>query len=288
MYQSVFRPNLFAEKSIIVTGGGSGLGRCAAHELASLGARIALLGRRLDRLETVAEEIARSGGKADCYSCDIREEVAVKETVARVLENHGRIDALVNNAGGQFPALLRDISLNGWNAVVNSNLTGGFLMSRECFTQWMEQHGGNIVNITADCWMGMPQMGHSGAARAGMTNLTETAAVEWAHCGVRVNAVAPGWVASSGFDTYAPQMQEKLASWARHVPLKRHGTEAEVSAAIVFLLTDAAAFINGVTLRVDGGAPNAKATWDMPDHQNSVGYDGFHLAVKPKVLRRDP
>ena len=249
MYLSVFKPSLFADKHIIVTGGGSGIGRCTAHELASLGARVALIGRRIERLERVAREIATEGGQADSYVCDIRDETRVRATVEEILSNHGRIDALVNNAGGQFPALLRDISYNGWMAVVNNNLTGGFLMARECYTQWMEHQGGSIVNIVADCWMGMPEMGHSGAARAGMINLTETAAVEWAQSGVRVNAVAPGWIASSGLDTYAPEMQEKLGHLWRHIPLKRHGTEAEVSAAIAFLLSPGAAFITGVTLR---------------------------------------
>ncbi|MEM7253157.1 MAG: SDR family oxidoreductase [Pseudomonadota bacterium] len=287
MYRSVFKPGLFAGQSIIVTGGGSGLGRCTAHELAALGARVALIGRRRERLDTVRDEIADAGGVADCYAGDIRDETRVREMVGEVLDAHGRIDGLVNNAGGQFPALLRDISANGWDAVVRSNLTGGFFMARECYTQWMESHGGNVVNIVADCWMGMPEMGHSGAARAGMINLTETAAVEWAQSGVRVNAVAPGWVATSGFDTYAPEMQAKLAEWWHHVPLQRHGTEAEVSAAIVFLLCEAAAYITGVTLRVDGGAPNAKATWALPYHQNSTPYDGFHLAAKPRVMREE-
>ena len=130
VYQSVFKSDLFSGQCVIVTGGGSGLGRCAAHELASLGAHVALVGRRLDRLQTVAEEIAQAGGRADCYVGDIRDETRVRELIAEIIAAHGRIDALVNNAGGQFPALLRDISANGWDAVVRSNLTGGFLMGR--------------------------------------------------------------------------------------------------------------------------------------------------------------
>jgi citronellol/citronellal dehydrogenase len=133
----------------------------------------------------------------------------------------------------------------------------------------------------------MPGMGHSGAARAGMLNFTMTAALEWAYAGVRVNAVAPGWIASSGLATYPPEMRPRLQNLWRHVPLKRLGTESEVSAAIVFLLSDAAGFISGSCLRVDGAAPNAKTNWPMPDHDRSHPYYGFPLESPPDFLRRD-
>ena len=118
------------------------------------------------------------GDVATAHACDIRDEDKVQETVAAILAAHGRIDGLVNNAGGQYPAPLTSITAKGWDAVVRNNLTGGFLMARECYTQTMAQHGGAIVNIVADMWHGMPGMGHSGAARAGMFNFTETAACE--------------------------------------------------------------------------------------------------------------
>ena len=194
-YRSVFRDGLFASQVIVVTGGGSGIGRCTAHELSRLGATLALIGRKLDKLQTVANELRgdNPGCDVDIFSCDIREEEKVAETVTAIRKRFGRIDGLVNNAGGQFPAPLSQISQKGWDAVVRNNLTGGFLMARECYTQWMADHGGAIVNIVADMWNGMPNMGHSGAARAGMVNFTETAACEWGVSGVRVNAVAPGW-----------------------------------------------------------------------------------------------
>ncbi|QEZ43063.1 SDR family oxidoreductase [Cupriavidus oxalaticus] len=287
-YRSVFHAGLFAGRTVLVTGAGSGIGRCTAHELASLGARVALAGRKLDKLEQVRAEIIAAepdaAGRLTLHSCDIREEAQVRETVAAVLAAHGSIDGLFNNAGGQFPSPLRDISLKGWEAVVRNNLTGGFLVARECFTQWMEANGGAIVNIIADMWNGMPGMGHSGAARAGMLSFTETAACEWAAAGVRVNAVAPGWIASSGFDTYPPEFQAKIRQLARKVPLQRLGTEAEVSAAVVFLLSPAAAFITGSTLRVDGGVPNAKHTWPQPQHQRSQPYNGFPLYTLPQCL----
>ncbi|HEY9067378.1 MAG TPA: SDR family oxidoreductase [Burkholderiaceae bacterium] len=286
-YRSVFVPGLLAGQVVVVTGGGSGIGRCTAHELAALGAAVALVGRKVEKLEAVRAEIAEATTGATCstHVCDIREEDAVRTTVATVLARHGRIDGLVNNAGGQFPAPLAAISAKGWDAVVRNNLTGGFLMARECVTQWMATAGrGAIVNIIADIWGGMPGMGHSGAARAGMLNFTETAALEWAP--VRVNAVAPGWIASSGMDQYPSAMRETLRGLNELVPLRRLGTESEVSAAIVFLLSPAAAFISGACLRVDGAAPNAKRIWPQVGNGGSTeAFNGFHLASMPKVLR---
>jgi citronellol/citronellal dehydrogenase len=284
-FKTIFRPGLFAGQVVIVTGGGSGIGRCTAHELAALGAKTALVGRRIERLEAVRAEIEQAAGSASCHVCDIREEDRVHDTVAAVLAEHGRIDGLVNNAGGQFPSALKDISQKGWETVVRNNLTGGFLMARESYNQWMAEHGGAIVNIIADMWEGMPGMGHSGAARAGMLNFTETAAVEWAVSGVRVNAVAPGWIASSGLDTYGDAIRPMLRKLKLAVPLQRLGTESEVSAAITFLLSPAAAFISGSVIRVDGAAPNAKLHHALAPHARSKAFDGFHLASLPKVLQ---
>jgi citronellol/citronellal dehydrogenase len=284
-YDSVFRADLFAGKHVVVTGGGSGIGRCTAHELAALGAATALVGRKREKLERVAAEMRDAGYIAPTlHVCDIREEDAVRETVAAILGEHGTIDGLVNNAGGQFQAPLRAITLKGWEAVVKTNLTGGFLMSRECFTQWMAQSGGSIVNVIADMWTSMPGMGHSGAARSGMLNFTMTAAVEWAPSGVRVNAVAPGWIASSGLENYPPAMRPMIRSLAGNVPLKRFGSESEVSASIVFLLSDAASFISGSCVRIDGAAPNARLHWPMPDHDRSQPFLGFDLEAPPEFL----
>ena len=294
-FDSIFRPGLFAGQTHVVTGGGSGIGRCTAHELSSLGATVVLVGRRQEKLDAVRSEIERAGGRARGLSCDIRDEERVRETVRAIVAATGRIDGLVNNAGGQFAAPLAAISGKGWDAVVRNNLGGGFLFSRECFLQWMTDHGGAIVNVVADMWGSMPGMGHSGAARAGMVNLTGTAAVEWAPSGVRVNAVAPGWIASTGMDTYPDWMQPYLRRLHTAVPLQRLGTEAEVSAAICFLLSPAAGFISGSVLRVDGAAPNAKLAsplsalmpggddddphapppWPLPRHARSTGWKGF-------------
>jgi len=290
-YQSVFAPRLFDGQVIVLTGGGSGIGRCTAHELAALGATTVLLGRSAGKLLAVANEISDDGGLADTAVCDIRNEDEVKRTVATVLATHGRIDALVNNAGGQYIAALATINAKGWEAVVSTNLTGGFLMARECYTQAMQAHGGAIVNIVADMWGSMPGMAHSGAARAGMVSFTETAAVEWAASGVRVNAVAPGYIASSGMDHYPPEAAHMLRAMRKTVPLGRFGTEAEASAAIVFLLSPAASFISGSVLRVDGARPQVRMGWPMglPDAQVAERaavrpFNGFHRGTTPKVL----
>ena len=292
-YDSVFRPGLFDGRVVIVTGGGTGIGRCIAHELVALGASVALVGRTPEKLARVADELAATGAAAcrvSQHACDIRDEPGVRDTVAAVLAAHGRIDGLVNNAGGQFPAPLEQISAKGWDAVVRNNLSGGFLMARECYTQWLQQHasdaGCGIVNILADMWNGMPGMGHSGAARAGMLNFTETAALEWAP--LRVNAVAPGVIASSGMDRYPPEHRPVIRSAVQSIPLRRLGTESEVSAAVLFLLSPAAAFVSGACLRVDGAAPNARRIWpQVGTGETTPAFNGFPLATLPEVLR-DP
>ncbi len=284
-YRSIYRSDLFTGQVLWVTGGGSGIGRCVAHELASLGGTVIISGRTQEKLDRVAAEIAEDGGRCETLAFDIRDEEAVKAAVAGVVARHGAVHGLVNNAGGQFPAPLMAISKKGFDAVVANNLTGGFLMMREVFNQGMQQHGGSIVNMTADFRNGMPGMGHSGAARAGMSNLTQTAAFEWAHAGVRVNAVAPGWIASSGMDTYGGAMKSLIPTLRQHVPLRRMGEEAEVSAVVVFLLSPGAAFVTGITVQIDGGASLGQAAFPTQDHDRSKPFEGFHRAVKPLALR---
>ncbi len=290
-YGSVFAKGLLAGKVMVVTGGGSGIGRCTAHELAALGAHVVLIGRKPEKLQTVQDEITQDGGSASFQVCDIRQEDAVKQTVAALVAAHGRIDGLVNNAGGQYIAPLASINAKGWRAVLDTNLTGGFLMARECYVQAMRQGGGSIVNIVADIWGSMPGMGHSGAARAGMVSFTETAALEWAHSGVRVNAVAPGYIASSGMDHYPPEFAPMLRDMTKTVPLGRFGNEAETSAGIVFLLSPAASFISGSTLRIDGARPQVRMGWPleqadpaMPPRDAIKPFEGFHRAMTPKIF----
>lgn len=292
MYQSIFTPGMLTGQVVVVTGGGSGIGRCTAHEVACLGAHAVLIGRKADKLLAVKNEITADGGEASTHSCDIRDEAAVVEVVKAIVAVHGRIDGLVNNAGGQYLSPLEAISAKGWEAVVATNLTGGFLMARECYRQAMAAQGGSIVNIVADMWGSMPGMGHSGAARAGMVSLTETAALEWAASGVRVNAVAPGYIASSGMDHYPPEAAQFLHAARGSVPLGRMGNEAEVSAAIVFLLSPGASFVSGTTLRVDGARPQTRVGVPVVRPDEAVRarpavreFGGFHRAVVPRIFQ---
>jgi citronellol/citronellal dehydrogenase len=283
-YRSVFKPGLFDGQTIVVTGGGSGIGRCTAHEIAALGAHVVITGRKPDKLATVQDEIEASGGSCESHAFDIREEAQVKEAVARIVAGRGRIHGLFNNAGGQFPSPAAAMSAKGFDVVVRNNLTGGFIVSREAFTQSMEKHGGSIVNMAADMRNGFPNMAHTGAARAGMVNLTMTLAYEWAQAGVRVNAVSPGWIASSGMDTYQGEFKEQIPKLKGHCPLGRLGTESEVSAVVCFLLSDAAAYITGTEIRIDGGVPLGNRSMELPKTDRSQPFNGFHLAKTPKVL----
>ncbi len=286
-YQSVFRADLFKGQTHIITGGGSGIGRCTAHELSALGAHVALVGRKVDKLQAVQAEIVEDGGSASIHVADIREEPQVIAAIEAVLAARGRIDGLVNNAGGQYRTAMNTISTKGFEAVVRSNLTGGFIFMREVFNRCMQAHGGAIVNVIADIWNGWPDYAHSGAARGGMLTLTETAACEWACAGVRVNCVAPSGIASSGFDTYTPEAKAKILEFPPTVPLQRYGTEAEISSAIVYLLSPAAAYITGSCVRVDGGTPNNRPSyWKIQSGRSTPPFTGFHRAVLPDLLLR--
>ena len=208
----------------------------------------------------------------------------VKDAVAAIVAKNGRIHGLFNNAGGQFPAPAAQMSAKGFDVVVRNNLTGGFIVSREVFTQSMEKHGGAIVNMTADYRNGFPNMVHTGAARAGMANLTMTLAYEWGYAGVRVNSVAPGWIASSGMDTYTGEFKDNIPKLKNHCPLGRLGTESEVSGAVCFLLSEAAGYITGTEIRIDGGTPLGNRSIPLRKPERLTEYNGFHLAVRPKVL----
>ena len=191
-YQSVFAPDLFKGQTVIVTGGGSGIGRCTAHELAALGANVVIVGRSVEKLDQVSAEIREDGGEVFVQTCDIRDEESVGNVIDAVLEKYGKIDALVNNAGGQYRTAMETISTKGFEAVVRNNLTGGFIFMREVYTRWMKANGGNIVNMIADIWNGWPDFSHSGAARGGMLTLSESVACEWGADNVRVTFAADG------------------------------------------------------------------------------------------------
>src|SRR6202165_130536 len=161
-YQSIFTEGLFAGRTVVITGGGSGIGRCTAHELAALGAEVAIVGRNHNKLDAVQAEIRSDGGRVSIHAADIRDEATVSDVIDAILAEHGRIDGLFNNAGGQYRAALETISTKGFEAVVRNNLTGGFIVMREVYTKWTRSHGGAIVNMIADIWHGWPHFAHSG------------------------------------------------------------------------------------------------------------------------------
>ena len=251
---SAFRTGLFTGQTVVVSGGGTGIGRAIARELASLGATVVICSRSMEHLETTRAEIAAVGASVSAFVCNIREPESVERFLAQVAELHGHVDCLVNNAGGQFLSPAEFITPKGWHAVVETNLTGAFNMCKAALGCGMRERGGSIVNIVAEMWRGFPGMAHTGAARAGVVNLTQTLALEWSPYAVRVNAVAPGIINSSGLRTYPPEVQAQLAGIAADTPARRMGTEREVASAVTFLLSPAAAYISGATLRVDGAS----------------------------------
>ena len=210
-YDSVFKPGLFSGQTILVTGGGSGIGRCVAHELAHLGAHVVLVGRKAEKLEATAGEIIEDGGSASWQACDIRDEEAVKAMVKAVVAERGPIHHLVNNAGGQFPAPLIGINQKGFETVVRTNLVGGFLVAKEVFLQSMSKTGGSIVNMLADMWAACPAWPLRRRPRR-HGELHQDRRLRVGPRRVRVNAVAPGWIASSGMDTYPESMKSMIRS----------------------------------------------------------------------------
>jgi citronellol/citronellal dehydrogenase len=256
--QRVFAPGILTDQVALVTGGGSGIGLATARELLRVGARVAICGRTAEKLETARAELD-AGERLITQPCDIREPDQVKALIERVVGALGGIDILVNNAGGQFPSPAQLISPNGFLAVIKNNLVGTFHVCREVANQTMipNKHG-RIINVIANIYRGFPGMAHTGAARAGVENLTMSLAVEWAQFGILVNAIAPGVIASSGTARYPPMVMEHAI---KQTPLHRAGSCEEVAAAIVFLASPAAQYITGCTLRVDGGQSLWGDTW---------------------------
>ena len=279
-FDSIFRPGLFDGQVFLITGGGSGIGRCIAHEVASLGATAVVAGRREEPLQQVVEEITAVGGRGDHMVLNIRDQEAVDTAVAGLVAKHGRLDGVVNNAGGQFPVEAGDLKPKGWMAVVDTNLNGTWWVSQAAYRHAFRDHGGAIVNMVADVWVGAPGMVHTGAARAGVMNMTVTLAAEWASEGVRVNAVAPGPILSGGLAKYPEAIQRQALDEVCVTPPARFGTESEVSAAVLFLLSPAAAYVSGESMKVDGASSVHKNTMvAVGHHDGTPKWDGFHLSA---------
>ena len=261
----LFREDLLTGQVALVTGGGTGIGAAIARELGRQGATVVIASRKASNIEPAAAGLTEELGRpVTGVICDIRDRESVSHAVKETIAAHGRLDILVNNGGGQFMAPAETISPRGWDAVIATNLTGTWNLTREVFDQWMGAHGGRVINITMLTQRGFPGMAHSVAARSGVEAMTRTLAVEWAGQGVLVNTVQPGIIASSGLRNY-PAGLELARETQREIPLKRLGSCEEIAWMVAFLAGPAGGYITGQTLIVDGGRTLWGRTWPLPD-----------------------
>jgi citronellol/citronellal dehydrogenase len=263
MPSKLFQPGLLKGRVAVVSGGGSGLGRASALELAALGAQVVVCGRRAEPLDETAAQA--DGGRVEACTCDIREESQVEALVDGVLGRHGRIDLLVNNAGGQYLTPAEEITPKGFRTVMRLNVEGTWLMTHAVATKAMmggpgtEPRGGKIVNVTLSPHHGLPGMAHSSAARAAVENLTRVLSIEWARFGIRLTALAAGHFATETLRTkYPKQVVEGVAGT---VPLGRLGTEEEFAWLVAYLATPAGDYFSGAVLTLDGARGNWLGPW---------------------------
>ena len=248
----MFAPTLFENKTILISGGRSGIGYAIAKSYLQYGAQVFIVSRKKELLEKAAKEL-KQYGQCHAVACDIRSPEDVELLAKTIQQTTGHLDILVNNAGGQFPAPAHVMAEKGWAAVINNNLNGTFYMCQKMANSFfIPQQNGNIINITANVLRGFPGMAHTGAARAGVENLTKTLGQEWANFGIRVNAVAPGTIETSGLDQYPPLIQETFKEMKQKNLMKRFGTANDVANAVLFLSSPLASYISGITLAVDG------------------------------------
>ena len=262
MAEQLFRTGLFDGQVAIVTGGGTGIGFAVARELGSLGAKVAICGRRPEPLAEAAQALAAEGITVHHGTADTRKPELITEFLEGVIDAFGTVDVLVNNAGGQFPSPAQHITPKGFEAVVRNNLLGTFNFTHAVANQiFIPKQRGRIVNVIAQVARGFPGMAHTGAARSGVDNLTKSLAIEWAQFGIRVNAVAPGVIKTSGTKQYPPEL---LEASIQHTPLHRLGSAEEVSHLIVYLSSVFADFVTGQTYYIDGGHSLWGDQWPIP------------------------
>jgi citronellol/citronellal dehydrogenase len=254
----MFKAGIFKGKIALVSGGGSGIGFEIARQLLEYGAEVYISSRKAERLEAAAEQL-REYGTCHTFALDIREVERVEELAEFIKGKSGRLDLLVNNAGGQFPSPAEGISPKGWQAVINTNLNGTWYMTQTMANHFfLPQQSGSIVNIIVDHYRGIPGMAHTAAARAGVDNLTKSLAIEWANRKVRINSIAPGIIKSSGLEHYPPEL---VAQVSKTIPMKRLGTTAEIAEAVLFIALSE--YITGETLYVDGGSRLWGDVWQI-------------------------
>lgn len=270
-YPTVFNDQCLKGKTALISGGGTGIGRGIAFLMARCGANVIICSRNQNKLDTTVKGIEKELGKAvHSYTTNIRHYEQVEQTIADIWRDHGQLDILVNNSGGQFPQPAVEFSENGWNSVIDLNLNGTWYMMQQAARQWIEnQHPGNIVNIVANVRRGMPQVAHTCAARAGVIALTRSVSTEWAEHNIRVNCVSPGTIASNGFGVYSREVQLRFE---KSNPMMRLGDVYDIAEAVVYLGSDAGKFITGAELTVDGGMQNWGNAWPggVPDRFKNI------------------
>ena len=252
MNGSIFKDGVLKGQVAFITGGGTGITGGVARALAEAGAAVALVSRKLEHLEPAAQAINENGGKAIAVAVDVRQPEDVEKAVAQTVEQLGKIDIVVNGAAGNFLCAAEELSPNGFGTVVDIDLKGTFNVCRAAFAQ-LKEHRGQILNISATLhYLATPMQLHVSAAKAGVDALTRNLAVEWGRYGIRVNAIAPGPIEDTeGMKRLVPApVKERLL---KKIPVGRFGRIADIEKAAVFLCSDAASFISGVVLVVDGG-----------------------------------
>lgn len=258
-HRTVFASDVLKNMVVVLSGGAGGIGRATAWLFARLGAHVVLVGRNRERLDALVSNVTRRNLKASAYAADIKDPDAVKELFDSVWKTHGRVDSLINSAGGQFPQPAIDFSVKGWNAVINTNLNGTWHMMQAAAQHWRDnKYPGSIVNIVVVTTHGLYGIAHTIAARSGVIGLSRSVAVEWAPLNIRVNCVAPGAIETEGWKVYTP---EARAAYPRSNPMMRAGSPWDIAEACVYLAGPSGGFVTGETLTVDGGGQLWGETW---------------------------